>query len=110
MIKPHAVSPFILSTFLGFICLVPIIIFELINRWRFHESFPFAMFSFAWILQALFLFILIPIIRTIRSGKSFTQSPIMIVLRLLGLVLIAYIWVGWVIDQWPCLIGVPNCD
>lgn len=101
---------FISAAGLGFILLIPLIALEFVNRWRFDESFPFSLFTFAWILQSLFIMILIPLIKDMRSGKSLIKKPLRLLLHVLGLLLIAYIWVGWLVDQWPCLMGVLNCD
>jgi hypothetical protein len=103
-------SPLISAAVLGFIFLIPLIALELVNRWKFAESFPFQFFTFAWILQTIFILLLIPIIKKIQSGKSLQKNPIIFILQVAGLLLIAYIWAGLIIDQWPCLMGVPNCD
>ncbi len=105
--KGHSV---IASAFLGLIILIPLIALELINRWKFNEGFPFAVFTFTWALQTAFILIITPIIMALISRKSLLKNPLMLLLRLVGLVIIAYIWSGWIADQWPCLIGVPNCD
>jgi hypothetical protein len=110
MQKLFKTSPFISAPVLGFILLIPIIALEIVNRWKFHEKFPFAIFTFTWVLQTLFILILVSVIKTIVSGTSLTKLPLNLLLRVVSLVLIAYIWGGWIVDQWPCLMGVPNCD
>lgn len=103
-------STFISAAILSFVFLIPFIALELINRWKLNEGFPLALFAFAWVLQTFFLLILTPMIKTTQSGKSLTRNPITLLLRVVGLTLVAYIWGGWVVDQWPCFMGVPNCD
>lgn len=98
------------AAILGFIFLIPLIALEIVNRRKFNEGFPFSVFIFTWILQAAFILILAALIKTMRSGKSVTKNRIELLLRLVGLLLIAYIWGGWIADQWPCFMGVPNCD
>jgi len=51
-----------------------------------------------------------PIIRTLQTGGSLFAHPI-------NLIIVAFIvfplvlgFANFVIDQWPCFIGVPNCD
>ena len=110
MQKLFKTPPFISATVLGFIILIPFIALELINRSKFNEDFPFAIFLFTWFLQTLFILILVPLIKNVRSGKSLTKQPLNFLLRIVGLMLIAYIWGGWIVDQWPCLMSVPNCD
>ncbi len=102
--------PIISAAVLGFIFLIPFIALELINRWKFNESFPFSVFTFTWLLQTLFILILIPLIQNIQSGKSLTKNSLELLLRVTGLILIAYIWGSWIVDQWPCFMGIPNCD
>lgn len=102
--------PLISSAVLGFVFLIPFIVLETVNRWKFNEGFPFAVFTFTWLLQTAFILILVSLIKNVQPKKSLKGNPFIFVLRLVGLVLIAYIWGGWIIDQWPCLMGVPNCD
>ena len=51
-----------------------------------------------------------PIVRTLRAGGSLFAHPI----HLLIVVVISFLFaagvVGMIVDQWPCFIGVPNCD
>lgn len=104
-------SPLLFSAIVGFVFLIPLIILEVVNRmWKLQESFPFSVFIFTWTIQTAFIFILLPIIKKVKSGKSLTTSPLNLIVRVITLALLAYIWGGWIIDQWPCLMGVPNCD
>lgn len=110
MEKIFTKSPFISAAVLGFVLLTPFIALELINRAKFNEDFPWAVFAFTWILQAVFILMLMPIVVNARSGKPLMKNSVSLLLRIVILVLIAYIWTGWIVDQWPCLMGVPNCD
>ena len=104
--KSHSIMT---SGIWGFVLLIPFILLELINRWKFHETFPIALFVFAWVLQSLFIFILKHIFTIIK--KEITIVHFMIIMVLIAcLVLISYIWGSWIIDQWPCLMGIPHCD
>lgn len=51
-----------------------------------------------------------PIVRTLRAGGSLLAHPINLVI--VGLVLLPIVWglASLIIDQWPCFMGVPNCD
>ncbi len=100
----------ILGPVLGFICLIPFIVLEIVNRKQFHEGFPYAVFTFSWLLQTVFIWLFIPVIQQFRSGTSERNQPMANVLRIIGMACIAYVWIGWISDQWPCLMGVPNCD
>ena len=110
MQKRFSTSSFFSAIIWGFIFLIPLITLELVNRWKFHEGFPFALFTFTWILQVLFILLLTFMIKSQHSRKSIRQDPTSLLLQVIGLLLIAYIWGGWIIDQWPCLMGIPNCD
>jgi hypothetical protein len=51
-----------------------------------------------------------PIVHTLRAGGSLFAHP----LHLIIVIVIAFLFVaglvGLIVDQWPCFIGVPNCD
>ena len=82
-------------------------ILELVNRRAIHE-FPIPLFAMMWLLAFSFVYILTRITRrdAARAGRSLST-------RFLGallLIMIAWAWVGLVVDQMPCFLGVPNCD
>ena len=108
--KLFRISPLAISAVLGFVFLSPFITLELVNRWKFKEDFPFAVFGFTWLLQTLFIMTVVPVAKTIRLGNYSTKNLVPLVLRALALILIAHVWFGWIADQWPCFMGVPNCD
>lgn len=68
------------------------------------------LFGVLWLLPTVFLATLIPMVRTLRAGSTSRASPVFLVLRVVVLVLIAWVWGGLVVDQLPCFLGVPNCD
>jgi hypothetical protein len=51
-----------------------------------------------------------PIVHTLRAGGSLFAHPIHLIIVVVILTLLAFSWGSWVIDQWPCFMGVPNCD
>jgi hypothetical protein len=57
-----------------------------------------------------FIISLMPIVRNARAGYGFIASPINILISVALFVFIAILVTGFVIDQYPCWIGVPNCD
>jgi len=99
-------SPAIIS----FLLVLPFTILEVVNRRNFNEGFPIPLFIIMWVLPVVFILILMPIVRNVRAGNSPIASPVSLLLRVVFLVLIAWIWLGTVIDQMPCFLGVPNCD
>jgi hypothetical protein len=99
-------SPTIISLVLVF----PFIILELVNRRNFNEGFPIPLFGILWLLPMIFIFTLMPILRNVQAGNSIIANPINLLLRVAFLAPIAWMWVGILIDQMPCFLGVPNCD
>ena len=51
-----------------------------------------------------------PIVRTMRAGGSLFAHPINLMLAVFVLSFITRLVVGIMVDQYPCWIGVPNCD
>ncbi|MGH7492106.1 MAG: hypothetical protein ACREOO_06885, partial [bacterium] len=94
----------------GFILVLPFMILELINRRSFHEGFPIPLFGLLWFLPMILIVILTPLVRNVRAGNSITANPITLLLRVGFSALIAMMWVGILIDQFPCFMGVQNCD
>jgi uncharacterized membrane protein len=99
-------SPALISLLL----VIPFMILELVNRRNLNSDFPFPLFGFLWILPVIFIVLIMPIVRDVRAGKSIIAKPVGVLLRVIFLVLILWMWVGLVIDQMPCFLGVPNCD
>ena len=51
-----------------------------------------------------------PIVRTLRAGGSLFAHPIHLIIVVFISSTFAIGLVSLIIDQWPCFIGVPNCD
>jgi hypothetical protein len=51
-----------------------------------------------------------PIVRTLRAGGSPFAYPLHLIIVVVISFLFAAGLVGLIVDQWPCFIGVPNCD
>ncbi len=51
-----------------------------------------------------------PVIRAIRRGESLTAEPVNLFLAIAILGIVLAIIGAFVADQYPCWIGVPNCD
>ena len=51
-----------------------------------------------------------PIIRTLRAGGSLFAYPIHLIIVIVISFLFAAGAIGLIADQWPCFVGVPNCD
>jgi cytochrome bd-type quinol oxidase subunit 1 len=104
--KPLPLVAAVASTML----LLPFALLELINKPSTHPGFPVSLYTFAWIVQFVFFAALIPVIKTLQSKKSISKKPLLFLIQIAVLATAAAIWTGWLIDQWPCMMGVPNCD
>ena len=51
-----------------------------------------------------------PIVNTLREGGSLFAHPIHLIIVVLILSTFTIGLASFIIDQWPCFIGVPNCD
>jgi len=51
-----------------------------------------------------------PIVRTLRAGGSLFAHPFHLIIVVVISFLFAAGVVSMLVDQWPCFIGVPNCD
>ena len=51
-----------------------------------------------------------PIVRTLRTGGSLFAHPIHLIIVVVISSTFAIGFASFMIDQWPCFIGVPNCD
>jgi hypothetical protein len=51
-----------------------------------------------------------PIVRTLRGGGSLFAHPIHLIIVALIVSTMAFGLGSLIIDQWPCFMGVPNCD
>jgi hypothetical protein len=51
-----------------------------------------------------------PIARTMQAGGSLFAHPIHLIIVVFILATFAIGFASFIIDQWPCFLGVPNCD
>jgi hypothetical protein len=59
---------------------------------------------------AAFIINLLPILRSVRSGGSIAAHPVNLIFAILTLADILWVFGSMILDQYPCWIGVPNCD
>jgi hypothetical protein len=98
------------SVIIGLLLVVPYMILELVNRRAYNNGFPIVLFGLLWLLQFAFVAILKPILRDVRRRDGIVASPVSLVLQVVFLVFIACLWGVIIEDQWPCFMGVENCD
>lgn len=64
-----------------------------------------------WLLTLVaFIVNVDPIVRDARAGRSIGTHPASLLVAVGAFVLVALFVGGIVVDQYPCWIGVPNCD
>jgi len=65
----------------------------------------------AWLLSIAGLIVgIAPIVRGARAGSGKAANPVnLLVAAVISLLAVSFV-AGIVIDQYPCWIGVPNCD
>ena len=74
---------------IGFFIVLPLMMLELVNRRTFSQNFPIPVFGFLWLLSAIFMAILMPIVRTARAGNHVMANPVSLFLKVVCLVVIA---------------------
>jgi hypothetical protein len=60
--------------------------------------------------QAVVRPILMSIVEKVRAKTNIMDDPIALLPSASFLILMAWLWVGILLDQMPCFLGVPNCD
>lgn len=91
-----------LSAVVGLAAVLPFVILEALNT-RFPQGFPVALFGFLWLLTTAFVAVLTATVRR-------RESAVRLLLGIAVLGLLGWVWGALVVDQMPCLLGVPNCD
>ena len=96
----------------GFALVLPLLILETLNNTVTRQNVPglAMLFGAMWLLPAVFVFVLMPLVRNVRAGQSVVANPVSLSLRVAFLALIATVWTWALVDQLPCFLGVPNCD
>lgn len=94
----------------GLVVTMLLMVLQWVNMRDFRTDFPLAVSVPLWVFAAAFLTITGAVLRQARTpgktmaGKMWSAAGI-------GLaIVIAMVWIGFVADQMPCFLGVPNCD
>ena len=65
----------------------------------------------AWLLAVIaFIVSVTPVVRSARAGNGIAADPINLAVAAAILVVVLSFIGGIIVDQYPCWIGVPNCD
>lgn len=73
-------------------------------------SSQFIAFAFLSLPVAVGMIAAKPIVRTLLAGGSLFAHPIHLLIVVAISLLFAVGFVSLILDQWPCFVGVPNCD
>jgi hypothetical protein len=76
---------------IGTVLVLPFMILEFLNRRAFHEDFPFPLFAVLWILPFAFTLLLVPILRSLRAHERSTGNPIILIMKAVFLILMAWL-------------------
>ena len=97
---------------ISFALVLPLMILEALNNTITRQSAPglALLFGTMWLLPAVFVVALMPLVRSVRVGQGVLANPVSLSLRVAFLALIAMVWMWALADQLPCFLGVPNCD
>lgn len=100
------------AALISLIIVLPLAFLESLNQVITKQNAPglVVLFGLLWLLPMAFIVILMPVARTLRAGNNLAANPINLLLRVAASALIAMMWVGLLVDQMPCFMGVPNCD
>jgi hypothetical protein len=98
------------SLTLGFLLVLPFMVMEWSTRTAEPSTdFHVGWFIMMWLSAAIFVRVLMPIVHAIRAGRFGGASPVSFVLKVALLAVVAWAWVGLVIDQMPCFLGATGC-
>lgn len=97
----------------GLLIMLPFMILEWTTSSDLPRSqFAFPLFVFLWLLAAAFIRMSVGVLRTamaIRGQQVAVLRSVSVVARVAVLALIAWTWVSWIVDQWPCFLGATGC-
>jgi hypothetical protein len=103
-IETGAGSTFVRAALGGFLLVAPLAALEAWNNREALASspqFPFPLFGVLWLLSMVFM----------GAGVSLTRArPLGLFFRIVIMTVAAVAWGLVVYDQFPCFLGVPNCD
>jgi hypothetical protein len=102
---------FTVSVIAGAALVAPFMILESVNTEGFRTAgFPGALFVFMWLLGASFLLTAAAVVQRVRTSERGSSGPLKLLTGVALSIAVAWFWIGLVVDQMPCFLGVPNCD
>lgn len=98
------------SAIIGLALMLPFAILELSSAARPPGRDFLVLFGVLRLLPTLLVVAASPLMQLLRAGNGIAMQPLPLIARATVAVLVAWSWVSLVVDQWPCFLGVPNCD
>jgi|CXWL01.1.fsa_nt_gi hypothetical protein len=93
-----------------FLAIVPLLNSPNSEVFRIQVPSQFIAFTFLSLPIVLGMIAAKPIVKTLRTGGSLFAHPIHLIIVVVISFLFAMGFVSLILDQWPCFVGVPNCD
>ncbi len=102
--------PIRLQAIISLLIVLPFMILELVTRSNTPRSnLSIGGFVIMWLLPMTFIVTLMPIVQNIRAGNTIMANPVSLLLRAVFLVILAWAWAAFIIDQMPCFLGGSGC-
>jgi hypothetical protein len=98
------------SAVAGLVATMPFMVLQWVNMRDFWTDFPIPVFGSLWIFAAVFLGTIRAVINQARMPGKTVASKMLVVVGMVFAFAVAMVWIGFVVDQMPCFLGVPNCD
>ena len=108
-VAPGTSTLFVTQLLVSVTLVAPFGVLEWVNR-RAHEEFPLLLFTFMWVHALGIVLLLTPALRRVRAEGRLRGLGFASWAGLLAGALLGYGYLAVVIDQFPCFLGVPNCD
>ena len=93
-----------------FLAIIPLLNGPNSEVFRIQVPSQFIAFAFLSLPIVLGMIAAKPIVKTLRTGGSLFAHPIHLIIVVVISFLFAMGFVSLILDQWPCFVGVPNCD
>ena len=106
----HAGRRLAVSAVIGAALVLPLVAMEWWAGGGFPGGAPVALFATLWLLIVASCFVVWPAVR--RFGPSTSERPprFRSWAAVTAALLLGWVWISIVRDQWPCFRGLPNCD
>jgi hypothetical protein len=95
------------SAFVGAVIMLPCLILEVVNNTL--ATFPFVLFFFLWLMPFVFILV-IDHFKSRKNKLNTIRSAAITCFQIVLLLAVTASWLQLIIDQFPCFLGLANCD